>query len=942
MKSPSEQNNLEAEVIEIVRELLKESKADRALSLLTQDASFESDLGLGSLERVELLLRIESAFSISLPDSTIAEVETPRQLARVVRDSGPAKIHRYKQRAILERTTDTVKGTVKIQGRPARTLTEALLRHAEDDPDRPHIYLQSDGNNETTITYASLLHGAKAICNGLIQKGLQRGETVAIMLPTEVSFFHVLFGILLAGGVPVPVYPPFRPDRIEEYAERQVGILGNAEAAFLITFEKIERLAKLLKPRLPALRGVITPEVLEKIDPTSPLPVLPIREADPGLIQYTSGSTGNPKGVFLTHQNLLANIRSMGQAMEIRPGDAGVSWLPLYHDMGLIGAWFYCFYHQIPVTIMPPFTFLSRPERWLWAIHTHRATITAAPNFAYEICARKIRDEAIEGLDLSSWRIGLNGAEPIKPETLTRFTERFAPYGFRPETLLPVYGLAESSVGLTFPKLSQPPRIDKVARERFQRDRKAFPADPTDPSPLEFVGCGVPLPDHEVRIVNDQGHVVEERIEGHIQFRGPSCTDGYYRNPEATQSLFHDGWLVPGDLGYFVDGNLYITGRKKDLIIKGGRNLHPHEMEGIVGEISGIRKGCVVAFGISDKDLGTEKLVIVAETRKTEKPDHADLNKTINERLIATIGMPADRIALVPPGSVPKTSSGKVARAACKTAYEQGRLLRRRRRIQIQLVKLTFSWLWAWGKRAIKALFRGIYGAYLFIVLSLTLIPLWALLSISPKKCVGTLVRNSARLFLRMAGLFPWINGEEHLPEKGTQETPRIWISNHASYADAFFLSAVIPDDLHFLAKKELLKVPVLRTFLQKGAHLLVDRTDVTKGISETDQIAGLLKAGGSVLIFVEGGFQATSGLRPFKLGAFKAAVETSTPICPVTLNGTRQLLRGKTWLPHWRRVTMTIGKPIMPKEDTWRDIVELRDTARKEIARHCGEGTLE
>lgn len=936
IKDLAEQCDIEAEVLEIVRLFIIESGGHRVISALSLNASFERDLGLGSLERVELLLRIESAFSVSLPDTALAEACTPFALVNIILNASPLNASPAKKKRVYERISIPKEGGRLI--RPPKTLSEALIRHAEADPDRPHIYLTSDENQEETLTYKDLLTGAAAIAKGLSEKKIAPGETVAIMLPTGQDFFYVFLGVLLAGGIPVPVYPPFRPNQIEEYAERQTGILKNAEAVYLITFQRAEHLARLLRPRLPGLRGVLLPEVLTELAQGLPDCIVLAKETDAGLIQYTSGSTGHPKGVYLTHENLLANIRSMEKALQITPRDVGVSWLPLYHDMGLIGSWLFCLTNGIPIAIMPPFTFLSRPEKWLWALHRHSGTLSAAPNFAYEICARKIRDEAIEGLDLSSWRVALNGAEPVNPETIRRFAERFAPYGFHPEAHLPVYGMAEASVGLTFSPLARIPRIDRISRDPFQKKGEALQVGPLESNALEFVSCGFPLPLHDVRIMDEKGTPLGERVEGYIAFRGPSCTSGYYRNIEATASLFQEGWLISGDLGYKADGELFITGREKDLIIKGGRNLHPHEIEAVVGEIQGVRNGCVAVFGIADKTLGTEKLVVVFETRETGEAALSMLNTLINGKIVSAIGIPADLIVPVQSGMVLKTSSGKVARSACREAYLSGKLTRKPRRIQLQLFRLSMIWGLSWVFRGLNRVGRTLYGARFLLTLGILFIPIWLWVRIFPERQTGRILKKSAQLFLKWVGAFPSVQGLENIKKEG----PVIWVANHASYLDVCFLMAVLPTGVHFVAKQELLKVPFLKTFLLKGAHITVDRKNVTKGASETEKIITLLKEGASVLIFPEGTFRAASGLRPFKLGAFKAAVETGFPVCPITLKGTRAFLRDGTFLPQRTPVTVIFGASIKPAREEWREVVRLRDLTRKEIAHYSDEVILE
>ena len=377
---------------------------------------------------------------------------------------------------------------------------------------------------------------------------------------------------------------------------------------------------------------------------------------------------------MLTHANLLANIRAMAQAVDASSRDVFVSWLPLYHDMGLIGAWLGSLYAGFPLVVMSPMTFLARPERWLWAIHRFRGTLSAAPNFAYELCLKRIDEAQLAGLDLSSWRMAFDGAEAVSPDTITRFTERFARYGFRSSVMTPVYGLAESSVGLLFPPRGRGPLIDRVRREPFVVQGKAIPTGADDINPLRFVACGRPIAGHEVRIVDETGLEVGERVEGHLEFKGPSATSGYYRNPEQTKRLFRGEWLDTGDRAYMAEGEVYVTGRVKDIIIRGGRHIYPDEIEEAVGALPGVRKGCVAAFGSPDPGSGTERLVVLAETRETGDAAREALREAISRATIDRLGEPPDEIVLAPPHSVLKTSSGKIRRSATKDLYLRGQL----------------------------------------------------------------------------------------------------------------------------------------------------------------------------------------------------------------------------------------------------------------------------
>jgi acyl-CoA synthetase (AMP-forming)/AMP-acid ligase II len=417
--------------------------------------------------------------------------------------------------------------------------------------------------------------------------------------------------VLLAGGVPVPLYPPARLTTIEDHMTRHVGILKNAGATLMITIPEAKALAWLLRAQVESLNAVLVPADLEG-DGTGFTPVRG-KSGDIGFLQYTSGSTGSPKGVVLTHANLLANVQAMGRGARASADDVFVSWLPLYHDMGLIGGCFATMFLGFPVVLMSPLAFLSRPGAWLRAIHRHRGTISGGPNFAYELCLRRIADEEMAGIDLASWRFAFNGAEPVSPETMQAFTEKFARWGFQRRAMAPVYGLAECSVGLAFTPPGEPWQMETVVRERLAASGDAVPAPADDPAPLKVVGCGRVLEGHDLRVVDAAGLELADGNEGALQFRGPSATSGYYRNAEATRELLDGEWLHTGDRAYLREGMLYLTGREKDIIIRGGRNLSPYELEQAVGDLAVVRLGCVEVSGSRDTASGSERVVVLAE-----------------------------------------------------------------------------------------------------------------------------------------------------------------------------------------------------------------------------------------------------------------------------------------------------------------------------------------
>ena len=961
-------------VLDVLRGLLEELGSHGAVAELSIHSNLDRDLGLGSLERVELLTRLENAFEVRLPDTLAAEANTPEELIAAIvaapgtpvsdeeisglRASGAA-------RAAAREAADSIV-------EKAETLVEAIRYRGVHDAQRTHLLITEDderGEHHYTMTFGELYAAAQKCAEELARRGVPAGGRVSLMLPTSRQFFICFAGILLAGAVPVPIYPPFRADRIEEYAERQSAILNNAGVCLLVTFRRAEAVAKLLKPRVKSLLGVVDAEKLleaaEKVPPPAPgaLPAFisgsRVRKgSDIALLQYTSGSTGDPKGVTLTNANLLANMRVIAKGLEMGPGSVGISWLPLYHDMGLIGAWLTLLLHGVPLAVMSPLAFLTRPERWLQAMSKHRGTITAAPNFAYELCVRKVTDKAMEGVDLSSMRVVMNGAEPVNPETLERFANRFAKYGFRREAMFPVYGLAEASLGVTFPPLDRAPRVERVQREAFTAQGRAVPASADDESAIAFVSVGKTFPGHEVKIVDEQGNEVSERTEGFLWFRGPSSTSGYFENPAATAKLMPQGpvgpdggypWLNSGDRAFQADGEIFITGRVKDIIIKGGRNLYPHEVEELASRAEGIRKGCVVAFGLKDKSSGTEKLVIVAESREHDAARRATIVKAINDEVSRGLGLPPDRVELIPPGSIPKTSSGKLRRDGTKQMYAAGTLTAGRPPAWVQIAKLgtgTFLREAVQGAgRALRKVLEKIYGVYFIVVFFLWIVPSWLIVKqFKDEKAAGRFTSRALRVLFALAGIRLKVVGKEYMDTPGA----KVYASNHASYFDVLPVMMGLGVTYRFVAKGEVNQMPFIGTFLNQMGHLSFNRHDTGARLKQVDEIEECLRRGDSVYVFPEGTFTPEDGVRPFQLGAFRGAVATGAPVIPVSLKGTRRFLRDGTILPRPTVVTITLSAPIYPAREFpasdpnhLQEIVRLRDLTREAIAKYAGEPVL-
>ncbi len=917
---------IEQQVLEIIRELLEELGARQAAASLRLDSSLDRDLGLGSLERVELLVRCESKFDVRLPDEVPQEAETAAHWVEAIVRSGAST-----------RVESSVKPRYRIAP-PAReappapdtavTLPEVLQRHAEVEPDRVHIHLPEEESVQD-ITYRELLAGAAEVAAGLAAEGLERDQTVAIMLPTCADFFYAFFGVSLAGGIPVPIYPPARPDKIEEYVRRQTRILNNAEVRFLITFDRVKAVSHIMRLNLPGLAAVTSVEALRQAGRGRPAPA--VSPSDTGFIQYTSGSTGDPKGVVLSHANILANIRGIGHSVQVRPTDIVVTWLPLYHDMGLIGSWLFSLYYATPITVLSPLAFLSRPERWLWAMHDARGTLCPAPNFSYELCARKIPDRMLEGLDLSAWRVAINAGEAVLPETLARFTERFAPYGFRPESWVPCYGLAESSVALAFPPINRRPMIDTIRRKPFEEYGVAEPAQPHESPVIRFVANGRPMPGHAIRIVDDENRDLPERVRGRVLFRGPSKTSGYYRNPAATAAVTVDGtWIDSGDLGYWAGGEVYITGRRKDCIIKSGRNIIPQEVEGAASEVAGVRRGCVAAFGVTDAETGTERLVVVAETRASRSEELRRIEADIVRAVEAVLGIPPDKVQLAPPQSIPKTSSGKIRRFETKALFLSGELKARKPPAWVQITRLALENAGsgsALAARRAAGWLRQAYSYGLLLGIAAGAGLAARILRLGP--WTGSLLNAGARTFLLLSRYEIEVQSAGGLH----RTRPAVFVANHPGRLDPIVLAAALPPPLVFAAEDALLGISRAAAALLRPFVLASGRGAPMPPGAWRRRMVEALQRGQSVLVFPDVSIGAPPHRSRFRLDPFHAAVEASAPVYPVTLLGTSHMLAGHPALR--RKAKIVIGDAICPAVEDRREMIRLREEARQAIARN-------
>ena len=545
------------------------------------------------------------------------------------------------------------------------TITDALI--AAGSSDRGIRAIEHDGRS-LLLSYNTLLSESLRVAGALYARGLVPGDRVALVVPEVSEFIRAFFGITAAGLVPVPLCPPAQAGDLPTFARQSRHILVASRASAVVTSEDV---APLLDVSGIDGLAVLTIESLRG-GPAIAVPTrVPLNA--PALLQFTSGSTAAPKGVVLTHANLHANARAIAgpRGLDARPTDIGVSWLPLYHDMGLIGMLLSAVYTCVDTVVMSPVLFLKRPTAWLEAISTYRGTVSFAPNFAYELCLRRVKPSQIDALDLSSWRLAGCGAEPIRPDTLRAFAERFARAGFRASSFVASYGLAEHSLAVAFGRDGI--HEDAVDAQQLVHHSIAVPSANGSTRVVRLVGCGHALPGHELKIVDDEGRTLPERHLGSILARGPSVMQGYFEDPVATAVALRDGWLHTGDLGYLADGQLFVCGRTKDLIIRQGRKYHPPDLESAIADLPGVRSSGVVVFGISRIDEPDE-VVAVLEARASIASD--GVVEQARRRVRETAGLELDRVVVTPPGTIPRTTSGKVRRAETRDRYLAGTLER--------------------------------------------------------------------------------------------------------------------------------------------------------------------------------------------------------------------------------------------------------------------------
>jgi len=544
------------------------------------------------------------------------------------------------------------------------TLVDRIERAAEG-PGR--VTFVTGGRTEP-VSWARLHDDARAVAARLqCEHDIGPSSHVALLGPTSRPLVTAIQATWLTGATVVVLPLPMRLGSIDEFVGQTRARIRNADASLIVIDPD---LAAFVEPQ-PNGPPIVLLDALTT-GPTMPYQRPAVAPDDLAILQFTSGSTADPKGVMLPHDRVIANLDAAVQAAGIDPAtDVAVSWLPLYHDMGLIGLLTIPMITGLDLVLAGPQDFMAAPARWLEWLSAFGGTVTAGPNFSYALAARALGRGA--DLDLSRWRIGLNGAEPVDPSTVEAFCAAGARFGLDPRAVFCAFGMAEVTIAGTFPQPGTGMVVDAIERRVLETDRYAAPADPRAETTRRFARLGRAVPGLEIRVCDpESGRPMGAREVGELEIRGTSVTPGYFKHPRATATAFRDGgWLRTGDLAYQVDGELVVCGRIKDVIIVGGRNVFPEDVERAVAAVDGVRAGNVIAFGVEGR-RGREGVVVVCETKAD---DDGPVRDEVAKRVRQAVGLPPHEVVLVDAGSLPKTSSGKLQRWLCRSRYLNAELV---------------------------------------------------------------------------------------------------------------------------------------------------------------------------------------------------------------------------------------------------------------------------
>ncbi len=547
-----------------------------------------------------------------------------------------------------------------------------LLRHSFlEVPEKISIVLQHAGQSDQEITYRQLILGANQYALTYAREELKPGEVILLILPHGEDLVFSYWGAILHGVIPAIM--PFLSEKLspERYRADLASLISITMPSAIITSKEFEEEARSALVPEDSIRKVIVTNTIEsQAEPDfDSLAGIKASPDDNVLLQHSSGTTGLQKGVALSHKAVLNQLEAYSKAINLDPlKDVIVSWLPLYHDMGLISCFLMPVLLRVPVIEMSPFDWVRAPYKLMQSISQYKGTLSWLPNFAYNFCANKIRERNLEGVDLSTWRVIINCSEPVHAESHKLFAEKFEKFGLRPQALQTSYAMAENVFGVTQSSLEGGPTVDEIDRESFMTNRIATPPITGQPS-MKMLSSGRPLENTKIRVVNENGEDIPDRMVGEIMLQSNCMLTGYYNRPDATELALRNGWYLTGDFGYLADGELYVSGRKKDMIIVGGKNIYPQDLETLTSEVPGVHPGRTVAFGMYDEEAGTEEVVIIAEVDSEEPSEQEVIADAIRKHVTKSSAIALRHVKVVGEKWIVKTSSGKTARSANKEKF---------------------------------------------------------------------------------------------------------------------------------------------------------------------------------------------------------------------------------------------------------------------------------
>jgi acyl-CoA synthetase (AMP-forming)/AMP-acid ligase II len=551
------------------------------------------------------------------------------------------------------------------------TLPNLLQRNYREAPEKTGIILQHAGRDDKPLTYRDLIRGANRFALTYAREGIQPGEVVILILQHGEDLVYSFWGAILHGAIPSIM--PFLTEKLapEKYRADLASLISITKPTAIVTYPEFETEVRGVLVEGDSVRHVILTDQIEAdAEPNfETLQGFKSAPEDIVVLQHSSGTTGLQKGVALSHRAVLNQMDAYGAAIRLDPAsDVIVSWLPLYHDMGFIACFLMPILLRIPLVNMSPFDWVRAPYRLLQSVSQYKGTLAWLPNFAYNFCAHKIRERNLDGVDLSSWRAIINCSEPVHVESHNLFFEKFSAYGLKKSALQTCYAMAENVFAVTQSPLDGTPTVDVIDRETFMTQRLATPPKP-DPPTLKMTSSGTPLPNVKIRVVDEDFHDLPNRHVGEIAVQSDCMLTEYFNRPDATEAAIKNGWYLTGDYGYIADGELYVSGRKKDLIIVGGKNVYPQDLETLASEVDGVHAGRVVAFGMYDEEEGTEEVVIIAEAETTVPSEMEAIADAIRKHVTKSSAIALRHVKVVDDKWIIKTSSGKTARSANKEKF---------------------------------------------------------------------------------------------------------------------------------------------------------------------------------------------------------------------------------------------------------------------------------